>query len=101
MKKTFALAAIFAASQFALAGSASAAQCADKSHVATQLSAKFGENLEYVGVLPNKNTVEVYSNGKSDRWTITVTVPHRGVSCLIATGTGRNAMQARLSSFTS
>ena len=90
--------ALFAASLAMTTGTASAAQCAETDYVVEQLEKRFGETLEFIGALRNQNTVEIYTNAKSDRWTITVSIPKRGLSCLVSTGSGRHTLNTRLKS---
>lgn len=79
-----------------LASGAHAEQCAPTEQVAQQIQAQFGETLSHVGILPNANVLEVYSHPRSKTWTVLVTIPSRGLSCLMATGSGKAALDIHL-----
>lgn len=73
---------------------AAAVQCADTTHVETQLLARHGETKAHYGILPNNNHLQVFMNDRSESWTIIVEVPNRGLSCLLSTGYGFEAVQS-------
>jgi hypothetical protein len=77
---------VLAASVFAF--NAQAAECVNTNKVATIIERNFGETLNYVGVIPNGNTIELYHNSKNDSWSAVVSVPTKSISCLVATGKG-------------
>jgi hypothetical protein len=76
-----------------LAAPVVAATCADRTHVVTQLNAKFGEVLAFTGMGRDQHMVEVYASKQSSRWTMTVATPD-GLSCVLATGTGMEDLAA-------
>lgn len=90
------------AALIAAAGSAaSASTCADRNHVVQQLNQRFGETL-YGNALSRDNAVlEIYSNNTHTSWTILVTLPERGLSCLVASGNGERSLSAHLSNLSS
>ena len=81
----------------ASAGMASAATCADRTHVVTQLEKRFGETLYANAVSASNNVLEVYASEDAATWSITVFLPDRGLSCLAATGKGRSGLELALS----
>lgn len=84
-----------AALSVTFAGQAMAAQCADSSAVASRLETRFGESLTYVGKARENHEVLVYASKKTGRWTMLVATPE-GLSCLIATGRGEDALGKQL-----
>ena len=84
-----------AIAQLALAGTASAAQCANSSIIESRLETKFGERLTYVGQARENHEVLVYTSRKTGRWTMLVATP-TGLSCLVATGRGEASLGQRL-----
>ncbi len=89
------LAAVCAA-LFTLAPAAQAATCADRSEVVSALSDRFGEALYGNAVSNTGDVLEIYSNSASETWTILVTLPDRGLSCLVAAGTGDQHLELQL-----
>lgn len=78
------------------AGVASAATCADRAHVTTQLEKRFGETLYANAVSKSNNVLEVYASDKGETWSILVYLPERNLSCLAATGRGLDKLEAAL-----
>ncbi len=93
-KRLFVAAAL--ASQAVLAGAATAATCADRTHVVEQLNTRFGEALRGNAVSRSGAILEIYSNSASQSWTILVTLPDRDLTCLVASGTGHNRLNMQL-----
>lgn len=84
------------ASHSLLASEATAATCADRDQVVQRLDTRFGESLFGNAVSRAGAVLEVYSNVSSESWTILVTLPDRDLSCLVASGTGDNRLNAQL-----
>lgn len=81
-----------------MAGAASAATCADRTHVVTQLEKRFGETLYANAVSRSNNVLEVFASDSAETWSITVFLPDRGLSCLAATGKGPANLEIALTS---
>ncbi len=94
--KTFVPLAAACAVAATLAPAANAATCADRTHVVTALSERYGEALFGNAVSRTGEVLEIYSNAASDTWTILVTLPDRGLSCLVAAGTGEQRLETQL-----
>lgn len=93
--------ALFAAacSTFVLMGTPlQAATCADTTQVAEALTDRFGEALYGNAVSSGGEVLEIYRNSGNENWTILVTLPDRGLSCLVASGTGDRFMDLHLAS---
>lgn len=95
-KKTFTTFAFACAALVTLVPAASAATCADRTQVVEALSERFGEDLYGNAVSNSGEVLEIYSNANSDTWTILVTLPDRGLSCLVASGTGNQRLSTQL-----
>lgn len=67
------------------------AQCADRAKVVDHLATKYGETRRSIGLAANNAVMEVYASDATGSWTITVTMPS-GVTCLVASGQGYEAM---------
>lgn len=94
-KPLTALVAAFAAfASFATA--AGAATCADRAHVVEALSDRFGETLYGNAVSRDGNVLEIYSNPLNETWTVLVSLPDRGLACLVASGNGDQGLQRQL-----
>lgn len=99
LRKTILIAAACAAfGAIAPAASAQTATCADRTQVVQALSERFGEALYGNAVSNTGNVLEVYTNRTSQTWTILVTLPDRGLSCLVASGTGDQHLSNQLAS---
>lgn len=59
--------------------------CAPRDRVLTQLTEKYGEARQGMGLAANNSVVEVFASAETGTWTITVTNP-AGVTCLVASG---------------
>ena len=79
----------------ALAQTAPASQCGKRQTVVDHLAAKFGETRHGIGMSANNTVMEVFASDKTGTWTITVTLP-TGVTCLVASGEGFEAMAEAL-----
>lgn len=100
-RNTLLLTAAFTAQAFfATAASANTATCADSGQVVQALNDRFGEALTGNAVSQTGSVLEVYSNGESQTWTILVTLPDRGLSCLVASGTGDRHLATQLANLT-
>ena len=101
IRKIVLLTAAFAMSGvLATAASANTATCAETGRVVQALNDRFGEALTANAVSRTGSVLEVYSNGTSQTWTILVALPDRGLSCLVASGTGDQGLASRLSDLT-
>lgn len=90
--------AVVCASMLPFPGLAMTAKCADSDHVVAALQERFGET-HFANVRSDADEIlDIYSNPSSRTWTILVTLPDRGLSCLIATGTGDEPLATRLAS---
>lgn len=67
---------------------AQAAECVNTKEIEAIVERNFGETLNYVGVIPNGNIIEIYHNSKNGSWSAVVSVPTKSISCLVATGKG-------------
>ena len=79
---------------------ANTATCADSGQVIQALNDRFGEALAGNAVSRTGSILEVYSNDTSRTWTILVTLPDRGLSCLVASGSGDQRLASQLSDLT-
>lgn len=59
--------------------------CAERERVLAQLTQKYGEARQGMGLAANNSVVEVFASTETGSWTITVTSPN-GVTCLVASG---------------
>lgn len=97
MAKTTSIMLAIACSAFvSLAPAAEAATCADRTRVVEALTERFGEDLYGNAVSRTGEVLEIYSNASSETWTILVTLPDRGLSCLVASGSGDQRLQTQL-----
>ncbi|ABD56581.1 hypothetical protein Jann_3664 [Jannaschia sp. CCS1] len=78
------------------APSAHAATCADRTQVTEALTDRFGESLYGNAVSNTGEVLEIYSSSENETWTVLVTLPDRGLSCFVASGTGENLLQMQL-----
>jgi len=79
-----------------VAPSAQAATCADRTEVAAALAERTGQSLYGNAVSNSGDVLEIYSDAASQDWTILVTLPDRGLSCLVAAGTGEQFLAVHL-----
>ena len=96
MKKLTTTGCLIAITLAFAASAAQSAPCADRDYVVSQLQERFGETLSHVSMNNDKNALEVYSSSETERWTITLTIPQRGLTCMVATGKGYSDLQAGL-----
>ncbi|MEM6727535.1 MAG: hypothetical protein AAF618_03460 [Pseudomonadota bacterium] len=92
--KTHLLALSIGVAALALTGAAAKGQtapCGARELIVERLGSRFGESRQAVGVAANQSLVEVYANGETGSWTITVTL-HDGTMCLVASGTSYEAL---------
>ncbi len=78
-------------------GNAVAAQpdknsCTDRSSALSHLSKNYQEQPVAMGLASSGGVVEVLTNDKGSSWSIIVTLP-TGVTCLVASGEGWEALQ--------
>lgn len=79
---SFGLSAMALATQHAFAQSS---RCASRDVVLAQLSEKYGETRQSIGLGSNAAVVEVFASIQTGTWTITVTLPN-GQTCIVAAG---------------
>jgi len=84
MPKLFLAAALAAVLQHAPAA-AQNSNCGDRAAIVSQLSGKYGETRQNVGLNADNSLVEIFASAATGTWTILVTMP-TGVSCLVAAG---------------
>jgi hypothetical protein len=75
---------------------AQTATCADREHVVTQLQARFGETLRGNSLSTDNRVMEIYASPNARSWTILVSLPERGLSCLIASGRGADRLRLNI-----
>ena len=75
---------------------ATAATCADRTQVVQALSERYCEALYGNAVSRSGNVLEIYSNETSATWTILVSLPDQGLSCLVAAGSGNQRLELQL-----
>lgn len=70
-----------------LAPQASAQQsnCAPRENVVDQLSERFGEARQSIGMASQGRVVEMYASPETGTWTLTMTLP-TGMTCIIGAG---------------
>ncbi len=95
MKKLLLVSSLVAATQFAVATAATAATCADRTHVVTQLQNRFGETLQAVSAMRMSAVMEIYASQETESWTVMVSLPKRRLTCLVASGRGFTSLNAR------
>lgn len=102
IRKTILLTALCATpALFATAAVANTATCADSGQVVQALNDRFGEHLMGNAVSTTGSILEVYSSEGSESWTILVNLPDRGLSCLVASGSGENGLAEQLNALSS
>lgn len=65
--------------------SAQQSQCAPRQAIVENLSTKYGETRQSIGLAQRNNVVEVFASTETGSWTILFTRPD-GVACLVASG---------------
>lgn len=73
-----------------------APQCARHDRVITVLADTYGETRSSIGLNGSDQVMEVFTNPETGSWTILITLP-AGDACLIASGTGYEAVLPTLS----
>ena len=80
---------LLTASAFVIIGlttpAAAELQCAKRDQAVEQLTQKFGEARQSIGLVPNSGVFEVYASKDTGSWTILVTNVHE-MSCVVASG---------------
>lgn len=66
-------------------------RCASRDIVVAQLSDKYGESRQSIGLGSNDAVVEVFASVQTGTWTITVTLP-TGQTCIVAAGSSYEAL---------
>jgi len=97
MLRTYSVFAGLVLSVVASSGNAVAAQpnqtnCTDRSSALKHLSAAYQEEPVAMGLASSGGVIEVLTNDKGTSWSIIVTMPS-GVTCLVASGEGWEAVQ--------
>ncbi len=97
MFRTYSIIAGLVLSVVASSGNAVAAQpnqtnCTDRSRALSHLSKTYQEQPVAMGLASTGGVVEVLTNDKGSSWSIIVTLP-TGVTCLVASGEGWEALQ--------
>ena len=91
----FALSLGFAGLILATQAGFAAPQCGPRSAVLDHLGQKYGESRRSIGIAANNTVMAVFASPTSGSWTILVTMPD-GVSCLVASGQGYEAIADEL-----
>lgn len=97
MKKPI-VGALLACAALVSAQAVSAATCADRDHVTTQLAERFGEAPVANQVSHSNRVLEVFASPGAKTWSIVITLPERNLSCLAATGKGQAPLKRTLGS---
>ncbi len=69
--------------------------CGDRQAIVDQLTNKYGESRQNVGLNGNNSLVEVFVSAATGTWTILVTMP-TGTSCLVAAGQNWQVVEAEI-----
>lgn len=72
-----------------------AARCAPRDMVVSQLTDRFGESRQAMGLNPNNTMMELYASAETGSWTITITGPN-GTTCVVAIGQSFEAIAEEL-----
>ncbi len=88
---TSALALIFFNSPAVAQGS----NCGDRQAIVDQLTNKYGESRQNVGLNENNSMVEIFASAATGTWTILVTMP-TGMSCMVAAGQSWQVVEAEI-----
>ena len=76
--------------------SAWSATCANRDAVVTRLESRFGETSIANAMSDSRNVLEVFASPNMRTWSILVTLPDRGVTCLAASGKGHKKLSKLL-----
>lgn len=90
---SFGFAALILATQHAFAG----ANCAERIVVLNELASKYSETRHAMGLAANTAMMEMFASTETGTWTLTITTPD-GMTCLIASGNGFEALTEPLPS---
>lgn len=89
---------VCAALLFTMTGtSAWAATCADRDAVVSRLEQRFDETAVAYAMSDSRNVMEVYASSGMRTWSILVTLPDTGLTCLAASGKGQVQLDQTLS----
>ena len=83
---------VVASSGTALAAQHNENSCTDRSSALSHLSKNYQEQPVAMGLASSGGVVEVLTNDKGSSWSIIVTLP-TGVTCLVASGEGWEALR--------
>jgi hypothetical protein len=86
MKNVLAAAAL--ASVIPATGWATTAPCADRASVVDALMEQFGEAPSGTATSSGAEMLEVYANETAQTWTVLLSLPERGLACVVASGSG-------------
>lgn len=67
---------------------ATTAPCADRTSVVDALMDQFGEAQSGTAASTGAEVLEVFSNDTAQTWTILLSLPERGLACVVASGSG-------------
>ena len=70
-------------------------RCAPRATVVEQLSTRYGESRQVVGLNANNTMMELFASVETGSWTITITGPN-GTSCIVAAGQSYEAVAEQL-----
>lgn len=96
MKRKLIAATLLAASTAFAGSAAQAAKCAERSFVVGQLEDRFGESLMATSDIRDNAVLEVFSSEKTESWTVMISLPARGLTCMVASGSGFSELRASL-----
>lgn len=69
--------------------------CAERKTVLAELSSRYGETRQGIGLAANNAVMEVFASSETGTWTITVTLAN-GMTCLIASGQNYETLAEQL-----
>lgn len=69
--------------------------CGDRQAIVDQLTNKYGESRQNVGLNENNSLVEIFASAATGTWTILVTMP-TGMSCMVAAGQSWQVVEAEI-----
>lgn len=87
MTRTFSALSLGLAACMALPGTgqAQSGNCAPRDRVIVELSERFGEARQSIGMAAGDRVVEMFASPDTGTWTITMTLPS-GLTCIIGAG---------------
>lgn len=68
-----------------IAGAQGRPNCAEREAVVAELTNRYGETRQGIGLAANNAVMEVFASSETGTWTITVTFAS-GMTCLVASG---------------